>query len=59
MLRLVVPKKLTGFSEMLTAFIITLVMEAVRTSETSVIFTGLHGATSQNTIIFKLVALKT
>jgi hypothetical protein len=45
-------------SEVLTACSIR-VMKAAGTSETSVSFCRLHGATSQKTVIFKLVAVRT
>jgi hypothetical protein len=47
--------KLTDVAEVLAAFIIALMMKAVRISETSVRSTKLHGAITQNDIIFILV----
>jgi hypothetical protein len=39
--------------------LISLMMEAASTSETSVYLTTLHGATSKKTVIFILVAVRT
>jgi predicted permease len=53
-------QKLTDVSEMLSVSIIAigLMMEAAISSETSVISTGLHGATSQKTGIFVLAVVR-
>jgi hypothetical protein len=40
-------------------FLTALMMEAISTSETSVNFYEIHGATSQKTAIFILVVLRT
>jgi hypothetical protein len=50
--------EVTDVSEVLTASIIALIMEAASTSETSLNFYQ-HYATSQNTVIFKLAAVRT
>jgi hypothetical protein len=55
MLRRVVWQKFTDVSEILIA----LMMEAASTSETSLKFTILHGATPQKTDIFILAAVRT
>jgi hypothetical protein len=52
--------KFTDVSEILSAsVVIVLMMEAASTSETSVNFTRLHGATIQKTTIFILAAVRT
>jgi hypothetical protein len=49
----------TDVSEVRTASIFSLMIEAVRISETSVYYNELHGAIFQKAFIFVLVALRT
>jgi hypothetical protein len=59
----VVWKKFTDLKEVLAASIIgamsgiVLIMEAASTSETTINFTRLHGATTQKTVIFIFAAV--
>jgi hypothetical protein len=57
--RRVVGYKFTDVSEVLAASIITLMMGAASTSETSVSFYQITGRTSQKTVIFILAAVRT
>jgi hypothetical protein len=50
----IVSLKQTNISEVHTAPLIAMMMEAVHTSQTSVNFTRLYGNTSQMAVIFKI-----
>jgi hypothetical protein len=47
------------FRDAARGLLISLMMEAAETSETSVNFTGLYGATTQNTVVFLLAVVRT